>query len=50
MMLFIKGYTLGIDGKYGAETKRIVGEFQKASGLRSTTGNMNKDTFEKLFK
>ncbi len=49
MMLFIKGYSLGIDGKYGTETKRVVGEFQKANGL-SATGSMNKDTFEKLFK
>ena len=48
-MLYIKGYSLSIDGIYGSDTRNKVIAFQKANGL-SADGICGKNTFEKLFK
>lgn len=48
MALFIKGYNLSMDKKFGADTTAKVKEFQKANGL-SVDGICGKLTFEKLF-
>ena len=49
MALFIKGYNLSMDKKFGPDTTAKVKEFQKANGL-SVDGICGKLTFEKLFK
>lgn len=48
MALFIKGYAIDIDGKFGNNTANIVGQFQNDNGL-STDRIVGKNTFEKLF-
>lgn len=48
MALFIKGYNLSMDKKFGANTTAKVKEFQKANNL-SVDGICGKLTFEKLF-
>ena len=48
MALFIKGYNLSMDKKFGPDTTAKVKEFQKANGL-SVDGICGKLTFEKLF-
>ena len=47
MALFIKGYNLSMDKKFGADTTAKVKEFQKANGL-SVDGIVGKNTFKKL--
>ena len=49
MALFIKGYNLSMDKKFGSDTARIVKQFQNDNGL-SADGIVGKNTFEKLFK
>lgn len=49
MMLFIKGYNIGIDGIFGDETARALGQFQNDNGL-SSDRICGKNTFNKLFK
>lgn len=48
MALFIKGYSLSMDKKFGADTTAKVKEFQKANGL-SVDGIVGKNTFKALF-
>ena len=48
MALFIKGYSLSMDKKFGADTTSKVKEFQKANGL-SVDGIVGKNTFKALF-
>lgn len=48
MALFIKGYSLSMDKKFGADTTSKVKEFQKAKGL-SVDGIVGKNTFKALF-
>ena len=48
MALFIKGYNLSMDKKFGADTTAKVKEFQKANGL-SVDGIVGKNTFKALF-
>ena len=48
MALFIKGYNLNMDKKFGADTTAKVKEFQKAKGL-SIDGIVGKNTFKALF-
>lgn len=48
MALFIKGYTLDMDKKFGSATATIVGQFQKDNGLTADK-IVGKLTFEKLF-
>lgn len=49
MMLFIKGYNIGIDGIFGNETARALGQFQNYKGL-SVDEICGKNTFKKLFE
>lgn len=49
MMLFIKGYNIGIDGIFGDETARALGQFQNDKGL-SVDKICGKNTFKKLFE
>lgn len=49
MMLFIKGYNMGIDGIFGDETARALGQFQNDKGL-SVDKICGKNTFKKLFE
>ena len=48
MALFIKGYILSMDKKFGSDTTAKVKEFQKANGL-SVDGIVGKNTFKALF-
>lgn len=48
MALFIKGYNLSMDKKFGSDTTAKVKEFQKANGL-SVDGIVGKNTFKALF-
>ena len=48
MALFIKGYSLAMDKKFGADTTAKVKEFQKANRL-SVDGIVGKNTFKALF-
>lgn len=48
MALFIKGYVIEIDGKFGNDTARIVAQFQEDNGL-TVDKIVGKNTFEKLF-
>ena len=48
MMLFIKGYSLEIDGVFGSDTANKVGQFQSDNGLIADC-IVGKNTFEKLF-
>lgn len=48
MTLFIKGYSLSMDKKFGADTTAKVKEFQKANRL-SVDGIVGKNTFKALF-
>ena len=48
MCLFIKGYSLSMDKKFGSDTTAKVKEFQKANGL-SVDGIVGKNTFKALF-
>ena len=48
MALFIKGYNLNMDKKFGVDTTAKVKEFQKANGL-SVDGIVGKNTFKALF-
>lgn len=47
MCLFIKGYSLSMDKKFGSDTTAKVKEFQKANGL-SVDGIVGKNTFKAL--
>lgn len=49
MMLFIKGYNINIDGIFGDETARALGQFQNDKDL-SVDKICGKNTFKKLFK
>lgn len=49
MALFIKGYAIAMDKKFGKDTVRLVGQFQKDNGLTQDK-IVGKNTFEKLFK
>ena len=49
MALFIKGYNIGMDKKFGNNTAIIVGQFQNDNGLTSD-GIVGKNTFKKLFE
>lgn len=49
MMLFIKGYNISIDGIFGNETARALGQFQNDNGI-SSYRICGKNTFNKLFK
>ena len=49
MMLFIKGYNISIDGIFGNETARALGQFQNDNGL-SSDRICGKNTFKKLFE
>lgn len=49
MMLFIKGYNISIDGIFGNETARALGQFQNDKGL-SVDKICGKNTFKKLFE
>ena len=48
MALFIKGYNLSMDKKFGSNTTAKVKEFQKANSL-SVDGVVGKNTFKALF-
>lgn len=48
MMLFIKGYSIELDGIFGADTANKVGQFQLDVGLVADS-IVGKNTFEKLF-
>ena len=48
-MLFIKGYTLEIDGILGPDTARRIGQFQSSNNL-SADCIVGKNTFKELFK
>lgn len=48
MCLFIKGYSLAMDKKFGADTTAKVKEFQKVKGL-NVDGIVGKNTFKALF-
>lgn len=48
MALFIKGYAINIDGKFGRETQRIVKQYQSENGL-TVDGIVGKDSFRKMF-
>lgn len=48
MMLFIKGYSLKIDGVFGSDTANKVGQFQSDNDLIADC-IVGKNTFEKLF-
>ena len=48
MALFIKGYNIDMDKKFGSKTATIVGQFQSDNGLTSDK-IVGKNTFEKLF-
>lgn len=48
MALFIKGYNLNMDKKFGVDTTAKVKEFQKVNGL-SVDGIVGKNTFKALF-
>lgn len=49
MALFIKGYNVDMDKKFGANTAKAVGQFQNDKGL-TVDKIVGKNTFEKLFK
>lgn len=49
MALFIKGYKLDMDKKFGSDTTKKIKEFQLNNGL-TVDGICGKLTFEKLFK
>ena len=49
MALFIKGYNINMDKKFGNNTLMIVGQFQNDNGLTSD-GIVGKNTFKKLFE
>ena len=49
MALFIKGYNVSMDKKFGPDTTKKVKEFQKANNLKED-GIVGKDTFKKLFE
>lgn len=49
MALFIKGYSINMDKKFGSDTAQKVGQFQSDNGL-SADKIVGKNTFEKLFK
>ena len=49
MMLFIKGYNISIDGIFGDETTRALGQFQDDKGLL-VDKICGKNTFKKLFE
>lgn len=49
MALFIKGYNVNMDKKFGANTAKAVGQFQNDNGL-TVDKIVGKNTFEKLFK
>lgn len=49
MMLFIKGYSIDIDGIYGSKTALIVGQFQNDNNLAADK-ICGKNTFKKLFE
>lgn len=48
MALFIKGYNISMDKKFGSKTARIVGQFQNDNGLTADK-IVGKNTFQKLF-
>ena len=48
MALFIKGYNISMDKKFGSKTAKIVGQFQSDNGLTADE-ICGKNTFEKLF-
>ena len=48
MALFIKGYSLSMDKKFGSDTTAKVKEFQKSKGL-AADGIVGKNTFKALF-
>lgn len=48
-MLICKGYTLTLDGIYGAETENVIKQFQKKMGI-VVDGITGPQTLEKLFK
>lgn len=48
MCLFIKGYSLSMDKKFGSDTTAKVKEFQKSKGL-AEDGIVGKNTFKALF-
>lgn len=48
-MLFIKGYSIVIDGDFGIDTSNKVGQFQNDNGLTCDC-IVGKNTFEMLFK
>ena len=47
MALFIKGYNISMDKKFGSKTARIVGQFQNDNGLTADK-IVGKNTFQKL--
>lgn len=49
MMLFIRGYNISIDGIFGNETAKALGQFQNDKGL-SVDKICGKNTFKKLFE
>lgn len=49
MALFIKGYNVSMDKKFGSDTAQKVGQFQNDKGL-TVDKIVGKNTFEKLFK
>ena len=49
MCLFVKGYNVSMDKKFGSDTAQKVGQFQSDNGL-SADKIVGKNTFEKLFK
>ena len=49
MMLFIKGCNIGIDGIFGNETAKRIGQFQSSNNL-SADCIVGKNTFKKLFE
>ena len=49
MMLFIRGYNIGIDGIFGNETAVALGQFQNDNSL-SSDRICGKNTFSKLFR
>ena len=48
-MLFIKGYSIKIDGIFGVDTSKNVGQFQNDNNL-PVDCIVGKNTFNKLFK
>ena len=49
MMLFIRGYNISIDGIFGNETAKRIGQFQSSNNL-SADCIVGKNTFKKLFE